>query len=96
MTVIHPGGKSWRHGNKPPWMATPSAGFFSLAAEGNVHDCRKSRSSPGDAQACSPRLPIDLTLPLSRMNGSRTKIFRLACGSTQTTNRVQFPYLCRM
>jgi hypothetical protein len=23
MTVIHPGGKSWRHGNKPPWMATP-------------------------------------------------------------------------
>jgi mannose-6-phosphate isomerase-like protein (cupin superfamily) len=39
MTVIRPGGKSWRQGNKPPWMATPSAGFFSLAAEGNVHDC---------------------------------------------------------
>jgi mannose-6-phosphate isomerase-like protein (cupin superfamily) len=39
MTVVHAGGKTWRQGNRPEWMRTPSAGFYSLAAEGNVHDC---------------------------------------------------------
>jgi mannose-6-phosphate isomerase-like protein (cupin superfamily) len=39
MTVIRAGGKTWRQGNHPEWMRTPSAGFFSLATEGNVHDC---------------------------------------------------------
>jgi mannose-6-phosphate isomerase-like protein (cupin superfamily) len=39
MTVIHIGGKTWRQGSRPEWMRTPSAGFFSLAKEGNRHDC---------------------------------------------------------
>lgn len=39
MTVVRTGGRTWRQGNRPEWARTPSAGFFSLAREGNRHDC---------------------------------------------------------
>ena len=39
MTVVHAGRKTWRQGNRPDWARTPSMGYFSLAREGNVHDC---------------------------------------------------------
>jgi mannose-6-phosphate isomerase-like protein (cupin superfamily) len=38
MTIVRPGSQPWRQGSRPNWARTPSAGYFSLSREGDVHD----------------------------------------------------------
>ena len=68
MTEIQPGGKSWRQGNKPPWMTTLYPASSDGARSGHLHQSAKSffpviHKSPTAHHSTTNRVPVPIPLP---------------------------------